>query len=61
MRRYGDKKEHSYLLGVWTDKPFDFINKEALKEKRSRGNKYYPEFCIIDSKTGYVKEKWLQD
>jgi hypothetical protein len=62
MRRYGHKNgdHHSYLLGVWFNKPYSFIYKEAIKEKRSRGNKYEPEFCIIDNNTGYVKEKWMK-
>ena len=60
MRRYGNRDDHSYLLGVWVDKPFDIIYKEAFKEKRRRGNKYDPEFCIIDFKKGFVIERWIE-
>jgi hypothetical protein len=31
-----------------------------FKEKIRRGNKYEPEFCIIDPIKGYVKDRWIK-
>jgi len=58
MRRFGDPELHSYVLGVWK-----FLQGAAEKagfdEQRRRGNKYQPEFNIINDKTGFIKEKWI--
>ena len=60
MRRNGDRDAHSYLLGVWRFYE-GAAQRAGWKEHRERGHKYEPEFCIIDDKTGYVKERWIGD
>ena len=42
MYRYGDKENHSYLLGVYDDEELA-IAEAQLEQLNRGGNKYYPE------------------
>lgn len=47
MYRFGDRENHSYVLGVYSKKEKAIL--EANDEKEFRGgNKYYPEILELD-------------
>lgn len=46
MYRWGDRENHSYVLGVWDDK--DVAIEKGKEEISYRGGKYEPEVISIE-------------